>query len=137
MSRWLARLRFRVRSLLLRSRVERELDEELQYHLEREIEDRLAAGLTLEEARLSARRKLGPIAQSMEACRDARRVNFIDQRSRDLRFAIRQLVTHPGFALTAILVFALGVAAATAIFGFVDAALVRPLPYARPSQLVT
>ncbi|MPZ19162.1 MAG: FtsX-like permease family protein [Luteitalea sp.] len=133
----LTRLGLRLRSLFLKARVEQELDEELRYHLEREVEERLAAGLTPEKARLSARRSLGPIAKSMEECRDMRRVSFIEHRVHDLRFAVRQLSKHRGFAYTAILVLALGIAANVAIFGFVDAALIKPLPYQEPSRLVT
>ena len=137
MARWLTQLGLRLRSLFLKARVERELEEELQYHLEREIEERRAAGLTLEEARLAARRSMGAIAQSMEECRDMRRVNFIEHPIRDVRFALRQLLKHPGFAGTAIFTLALGLCASVAIFGFVDAALIRPLPYKEPLRLVT
>jgi macrolide transport system ATP-binding/permease protein len=137
MPRRLTQLRLRLRSLFLSARVEQELDEEMRYHLEREIEERLAAGLSAEEARLSARRSLGPIAKSMEECRDMRGLNFIDHRIQDLRFAVRQLVKHRGFAATAILVLALGIAANVAIFAFVDAALLKPLPYEESSRLVT
>jgi predicted permease len=137
MARWVTQAGLRLRSLFRRDRVEGELDEELRYHLEREIEERLAAGLTLEEARLAARRSMGAIAQNMEECRDMRRVTFIEHRIQDLRFALRQLRKHPGFAATAISILALGLCASVAIFGFVDAALIRPLPYQDPLRLVT
>src|SRR5260370_36665277 len=135
MPRWLIQVGLRLRSLLRKDRVERELDEELRYHLEREIEERLDAGLTLEEARLAARRTMGAIAQSMEACRDMRRVTFIEHRVQDLRFALRQLRKHPAFAATAISMLALGLCSSVAIFRFVDAARVRPLPYHDPLRL--
>jgi macrolide transport system ATP-binding/permease protein len=137
MRRWLTQIGLRIRSLFQSARVERELDEELRYHLEREIEERVAAGLTREEARLAARRSLGAIAQSMEECRDMRRVTFVEHRLQDLRFAGRQLRKHPGFAATAMGMLALGLCANVAIFGFVDAALLRPLPYQQPRGLVT
>jgi macrolide transport system ATP-binding/permease protein len=137
MPRWLTQVGLRLRSLFRGDRVERELDEELRYHLEREIEERLAAGLSLREARLAARRNMGAIAQNMEACRDMRRVTFVEHRIQDLRFALHQLRKHPGFAATAIGMLALGLCANVAIFGFVDAALVRPLPYQDPLRLVT
>jgi macrolide transport system ATP-binding/permease protein len=136
MSRWLTQLGLRLRSLFRRERVEQELDEELQYHLEREIEERLAAGATPEDARAAARRNLGAMAQSMEECRDMRRVSVIEHRIQDLRFAVRQFRRSPAFACTAIVVLALGIAASVAIFGFVDAALIKPLPYKDPSRLV-
>jgi macrolide transport system ATP-binding/permease protein len=133
--RWLAKLRLRVRSLFLKTRVEQELDEELRYHLEREIEEGLAAGLPPDEARLAARRSVGAVDQSMEECRDMRGVTFVEHRVQDLRFAFRQLRKHPAFATTAIVMLALGLSANVAIFGFVDAALGRPLPYADAARL--
>ena len=136
MQRWLTVLRLRLRSVLFKARVERELEDELQYHLEREVEQRREAGVSEEEARLAARRSMGAIPQNMEACRDMRRVSVIDHGIQDLRFALRQLLINPGFACTSILVLTLGIAATVTIFGFVDAALVRPLPYADPLRLV-
>lgn len=136
MPRWLTTLRLRLRSLFFKAEVERELDEELQYHLERELEARRAAGLPAEEARLAARQSMGAIAQNMEVCRDMRGVNIIEHGMQDLRFALRQLLINPGFACTAIVVLTLGIAATVTMFGFVDAALVRPLPYEDPSRLV-
>jgi macrolide transport system ATP-binding/permease protein len=65
-----------------------------------------------------------------------RQVNFIEDRVQDLRFAVRQLLKYRGFACAAIVVLALGIAASVAIVGFVDAALIRPLPYDQPSRLV-
>jgi predicted permease len=137
MPRWLTRILLRLRSIFRRGRVERELDEELLYHLERETEERLAGGLSPQEARLAARRSMGAIAQKMEECRDMRGVGFIDHRKQDLRFAIRQLLKHRGFACTAVFVLALGIGATLSIFGFVDAALINPLPYRDSTRLVT
>jgi len=134
-TRWVTSLRMRVRTLLFRSRADRDLHAELQYHLEREIEERLASGMTVEQARRSARLSLGSIDRSSEECRDAWGISFVEHRLQDLRFAVRQIRKHPVFAATAILVLAIGLGASATIFGFVDAALVRPLPYANPSQL--
>jgi predicted permease len=108
----------------------------MRYHLERLIEEGLGHGLSLDEARISARRRMGPITQNMERCRDMRGLVFIEQRIQDLRFAARQTLKHPGFACTAILMLALGLAANVAIFGFADATLIKPLPYADQSRLV-
>jgi predicted permease len=135
--RWLTQFRLRLRSLFRAARVEQELDDEMRYHLEREIQERVAAGASADAARLDARRSMGAIAGNMDACRDMRRVDLVEHRIQDLRFALRQLRKHPGFALTVIGVLALGIAANLAIFGFVDAALLQPLPYRDPSQLVT
>jgi predicted permease len=79
---------------------------------------------------------MGAIAQNMEVCRDMRGVNIVEHGIQDLRFALRQLLINPGFACTAIVVLTLGIAATVTMFGFVDAALVRPLPYEDPSRLV-
>jgi len=127
----------RARSLFLSARVEQELDDELRYHLDREIEEGRAAGLAPDEARITALRALGAVSQSMEECRDMRGVSFVEHRIQDLRFALRQLRKHPAFAATAVVMLALGLSANVAIFGFVDAALVRPLPYEDPARLVT
>ena len=136
MPRWVTQVRLRLRSLVHRERVEQELQEEMRYHLEHLIDEGLRDGLSLEEAHVSARRRMGPFTQNMEGCRDMRGLNFIDQRFQDLRFAVRQLVKHPGFACTAIFMVALGLAANVAIFGFVEAALIKPLPYKDQSRLV-
>ncbi|HEX5474462.1 MAG TPA: ABC transporter permease [Vicinamibacterales bacterium] len=129
-------LRLRLRSLLLRGRVDRELDEELRYHVEREIEARVAAGLTPEAARRAAWREAAGLQQRKEECRDMRGLNPIDTVVHDVRFALRQLRKSPVFTSTAVITLALGLCASVAIFAFVDAALIRPLPYQRPARLV-
>lgn len=127
----------RLRSLFRRDQGERDLDDEFRDHLERRIEAEIARGMRRDDAYYVAMRALGGIEQRKEECRDIRQVNFIEHRSQDLRFAVRQLLKHRGFACTAVVVLALGIAASVAIFGFVDAALIRPLPYEQPSRLVT
>src|SRR5262245_44882683 len=130
-------VRLRLRSLFAREAVERELDEELQYHLEREIENAVAAGVPPEEARRKALRTIGALTQRKEECRDMRGLNWLDNGWQDFRFAVRQLSKCPGFAWTAVFVLSLGIAAASSIFGLVEAALIRPLPYRDPSRLVS
>ena len=130
--RLLSILRLRLRSLVLRGRVDRELDEELRYHLEREVEAAIAAGHSPAEAR----RRIAGLQQRREECVDARRVNLVDNLVQDARFSLRQLLRSPIFSLTALLVIALGTGASVAIFGFVDAALLKPLPYPTPDRLV-
>jgi predicted permease len=129
-------LHLRLRSLFRRRRVEDELDEELRYHVEREMEEAVAAGLSREEARLSALRSMGGLEQSKEECRDMRGLNLVDSVVNDLRFALRQLRKNPAFTSTAVLMLALGLCSSLAIFAFVDAALIKPLPYRDPSRLV-
>jgi predicted permease len=129
-------LRLRLRSLFSRSTVERELDEELRYHLERQIEHNVAAGMTRAEARRDALQSIEGFAQRKEECRDMRGLNLIENLEKDLRFAIRQLRKNLGFTCTAIVVLALGMCASVAICAFVDAVLVKPLPYRNPSRLL-
>lgn len=119
----------RLRSLFRRDQVERDLEDEFRDHLERRIEADVARGMAPDEARYAALRAFGGIDQRKEECRDMRHVNFVDHGIQDLRFALRQLLKHRGFACTAIGVLTLGIAGSATIFGFVDAALIRPLPY--------
>ena len=127
----------RLRSLFRRNDVERDLDDEFRDHIERRIAEGVAQGLTLAEARNAALRAMGGVEQRKEECRDMRSVTAIEHRIQDFRFAIRQLLRYRGFTVAAILVMALGIAASMSMFGFVDAALIRPLPYEDPSRLVT
>ena len=128
-------LRKRLRSILSRDLVEQELDEELRYHLERQVEENVAAGMTLEAARREALVTLEGLDQNKEECRDMRQLNLLDNLAKDLRFEIRQLRKNLGFTCTAIAMLALGLCASVAIFAFVDAALLKPLPYRDPLRL--
>ncbi len=112
------------------------IDAELASHLELHIEDNVRAGMAPEEARRQALMKLGGIDQTRQAWRDRSTVPWIESLLQDARFATRQLRQNPGFAIIAVLVLSLGIAASTAIFSFVDAALIKPLPYADPNRLV-
>ena len=116
--------------------MDRDLDEELQYYLDRQIEEGVAAGMERREARQAALRSIAGLTQWKEGCRDMRGLNILDNTAKDLRFGFRQLRKSAGFTATAILVLALGMSASLAIFSFVDAALIRPLPYRDPARLV-
>jgi macrolide transport system ATP-binding/permease protein len=129
-------LRQRLKSLFLRTNLDQDLDEELRYHLERQIDEDVARGTSREEARRAALREFHGMQQRKEECRDMRGWNVMDNLRQDLRFAIRQLGKNPGFTCTAILMLSLGLCASVAIFAFVDAALINPLPYREPSRLV-
>ncbi|MBL8174481.1 MAG: ABC transporter permease [Bryobacterales bacterium] len=135
--RWVTLLRMRLRTLVARKRVEQELDEELQYHLEREIETGVAEGLDPREAKWAALRKMGCVAQNVEECRDARGWNRMEQLWSDARFGVRQLSRGREFSLLAVVILALGICASVAIFALVDAALLKPLPYREPEKLLS
>ncbi len=126
----------RLFGLFAGERVAREISAELESHLELHIADNLRAGMTAEEARRAALLKLGGVVAAKEAYRDRSTFPMVENLALDIRFAVRQLLGNPGFAVTAVIVLSLGICAASAIFGFVDAALLKPLPYLDPSHLV-
>jgi predicted permease len=134
--RWPRVLRLRLRSLLSRDQVDRELDEELQYHLDRQVDELVAGGMAPADARLAALRAIGRYEQRREECRDMRGLGWLEDLAHDVRYSVRQLRAHPGFASTAVIVLALGLCASVSLFAFVDAALVKPLPYRDPARLL-
>src|SRR6266487_3289715 len=97
MMRCFYKLPLRLRSLFRKGRVEQELSDELRFHLERLIEEKLARGITKEEARYAALRELGAVEQIKEECRDMRGVNLIENLIQDLHYGLRMLAKRPGF----------------------------------------
>ncbi|HEY3458671.1 MAG TPA: ABC transporter permease, partial [Bryobacteraceae bacterium] len=126
----------RIGGLFSKAGRESDLSDEIESHLQLHIDDNLRAGMSPDLARRNALLKLGGIEPLKEACRDRRSVPFIQNLLRDVRFALRQLQKNPGFTATAILMLALGMCASIAIFAFVDAALLKPLPYRDPARLL-
>jgi predicted permease len=119
-----------------RGRAVQTFDDELESHLQLHIDDNLRAGMAPEEARRTAIIKLGGIESTRQKYREQTTVPVLEHLAQDLIFALRQLRRSPGFTATAIGTLALGTAAALSISAFVDAALVRPLPYTNPERLV-
>jgi putative ABC transport system permease protein len=124
-----------LRSLLWRRRVDRELDAELQFHLEQMQEHAVARGDEASAARASARRYMGSVDQVKEACRDMRTFRPVEHFLQDLRFGARLLARGPGFTAVAVLSLALGIGAGSAIFSVINAIVLRPLPVAHAEEL--
>src|SRR5207247_6589356 len=108
----------------------------LAHHLEYKTAAYLAQGMSLDEARSAARHDLRDIEQRKEECRDARRVNWIEDFIRDLRYALRTLRRSPGFTAIVVISLALGIGANTAIFSVIDGLMLRTLPVRDAQQLV-
>ncbi len=126
----------RMRGLRRDTRHEQELTDEIESHIAMQAEENQRAGMTPEAARRAAILKLGGVEPIKQAYRERHTLPLIENLLQDLRFAFRQLGKNPGFAITAILILALGIAASVALFAFVDAALLQPLPYPEPNRLV-
>jgi len=119
-----------------RRRSSEDFAEEIRSHLDLEADELRRQGFSADEARRRARVEFGSVQSAEERFHLRNRALWVENFLRDVKFSVRQLFKNPGFALTAILVLALGIGAGVAIFAFVDAALIKPLPYADPARLV-
>ena len=127
----------RVWFLVRRDQMARELEEEMRLHVELRAKSLEEGGLTARDAQTTARRRFGRTSSLQERVRDVWGLEWLHQLRQDVRYAARRLRTRPGFSVPIVAVLALGIGATTAVFSAVDAALLRPLPFARPGELVT
>jgi putative ABC transport system permease protein len=134
--RWIYKLPLRLRSIFQRQKADEELDDELRDHLELKTQEYIAQGMSPQEARRSAVLEMGGVEKRKEECRDARGTHFLETFAQDLRYGFRMLRKSPGFAAIAIITLALGIGANTAIFSYVNAWLIKPLPFPQADRLM-
>ena len=128
-------LRIRLRSLFRRDAVESELQDELRFHFDREVEKYERSGLAHPEAARRARLAFGGEDQVKESCREARGTHLPETVIQDLRYGLRAMGHNPGFFAIAALTLALGIGASTAVFSIVDSILLKPLPYPKAERV--
>src|ERR1700728_2907499 len=125
----------RIANLFRGSKLRREIEAELRSHTEMRIEDNTAAGMSPEQARRDALLRFGNLTLASERVTAADSFLHVESFARDLRYGVRQLRRSPGFAITAIVTLALGVAANVVVFGVLNALLLRPLNVAGADSL--
>jgi predicted permease len=134
---WLYTIPLRLRSIFRRRRVEQELNEELQFHLEQKIAEGVAKGLSPKEARHAAMRAMDGLEQRKEEIRDTRHIHWLTDFLDDARFAVRSLSRTSGLTAFVVITLALGIGMTSGTFSMVDALIFRPYPVPHPSGVVT
>lgn len=127
--RWIHTARLRLRSLFRRPGVESELEEEIGFHLQQQIAEHLAEGMTPRDARCAALRDLGGVEQVKEECRDQRGLRWLDELWQDLRFGLRMLRRYPLLSLTVMVTLGLGIGLTSTVFSITNGFLHKPLPF--------
>jgi putative ABC transport system permease protein len=126
--RWYYKLPLRLRSLFRKDRAELDLSDELQFHLQNQVDEFLARGMNPQQARRAALQSLGGVEQVKEECREMHRTNLIENFLQDVRFGFRMLRRSPGFTVLTILCLTFGIGANAAVFSWVEGILLRPYP---------
>ena len=134
--RWLEKIRMQLEMLVHRRREVQRLEAELNFHLEQQIAENIAGGMTPEEARYAARRAFGNSTLLRERARETWSWNRAEMFFQNMRISMRTLTRTPGFALLSILVIAIGIGANVALFTVVRSVLLKPLPFKEPERLI-
>ena len=130
------KLSLRLRSLFRSPAVERELDDEIRYHVEMQTQEFVRRGIPEKQAAILARRQFGNTTLHKEECREARNLAWLENLAQDFRHGFRTLRRNPGFTIVSVLTLALGIGATSALFSVLDAALLHPLTVNEPGRLV-
>ena len=133
---WTRRFWLKLQTLFRRNRNAQQLNDEIQFHIDQQIAENIAAGMSPGDARYAALRTFGNPTVLKEEARDTWGWLWLEQIAQDVRYSLRQLGRSPGFTLAVILSLALGIGANTAIFSLIDAVMLKMLPVKSPERLV-
>ena len=131
----LSRIRSQLQTIFRRSRWEREMNDELQFHIEQRAEHLARSGVPPAQALRQARLEFGGVEAYKERCRESRGAGWVDELARNLRYAGRSMKKRPGFTTTAVLSLALGIGANAAMFSLMKNLMLSPLPVRDPEGL--